>query len=424
MMNQSVLDLKILYRIRQGVVLVIAFLIPLFPKLLPPAIALLALLSLIIFIKQPKGTPGSWRNVVLWIPVCFYLLHLAGLLWSDNLKFGIKDVEIKLSILLLPILLISGMAKQKFPVNRIMNFFTIGCLINMILILIRAYIRYPVTGTNAFFYGELSWMFHPGYLSMYYTLALSWVLVRTINTQSPVRYLTLISAIVLLTIIITLLSSKVAMLVVLIIVIFFSFRTIRRKEFFGQHLLAIGVIPIVMVFTVLSILPYKNRFAEFTERIDQTIPQPTEQSAEQAAVGRAEPGSSAVRLMVWKISLAAIGENLPFGTGTGDIKDVLVEKYRESNADVLLRVEVNPHNQYLQTTLALGLPGLLLLILIIWIMVRAYLKSGDILVCCFVLIIALNAMVESILEVQAGVIFFAFMYSVLIDSNSDESPVS
>ena len=51
------------------------------------------------------------------------------------------------------------------------------------------------------------------------------------------------------------------------------------------------------------------------------------------------------------------------GVGTGDVKDHLLEKYREKQMFNALGLELNAHNQYLQTTLALGIMGLVILML-------------------------------------------------------------
>ena len=41
---------------------------------------------------------------ILWFFLFFFVLHLAGLLWSDNLNYGIEDIKIKLPLLALPLI--------------------------------------------------------------------------------------------------------------------------------------------------------------------------------------------------------------------------------------------------------------------------------------------------------------------------------
>jgi O-antigen ligase len=129
------------------------------------------------------------------------------------------------------------------------------------------------------------------------------------------------------------------------------------------------------------------------------------------------PESSAVRLMAWKASAAVISRNPVFGTGTGDVKDELMKEYLAGGYDLLYKQKVNAHNQFLQTTATLGIPGLLLLCGIILAMAIKSIRNRDLLLMCFLIIVIVNAMVESFIEVQAGVIFFAFFYGIL---NSDD----
>jgi O-antigen ligase len=69
---------------------------------------------------------------------------------------------------------------------------------------------------------------------------------------------------------------------------------------------------------------------------------------------------------------------------------------------------LNAHNQYLQTYIALGIPGILLLMILLafpgWIAFRRI----HFVYFCFLAVFAFNILVESMLEVQAGVIYYAF----------------
>jgi hypothetical protein len=47
------------------------------------------------------------HNLVFWIIISLFLLHLIGLLYTDNLSFGIKDVWVKFPLLIIPLVLFS-----------------------------------------------------------------------------------------------------------------------------------------------------------------------------------------------------------------------------------------------------------------------------------------------------------------------------
>jgi len=68
---------------------------------------------------------------------------------------------------------------------------------------------------------------------------------------------------------------------------------------------------------------------------------------------------TAQRLLIWKATLEIIRQHPITGTGTGDIKDALVERYKSSNNFIAYEKKFNAHNQYLQTFAALGIVGFL-----------------------------------------------------------------
>ena len=84
-------------------------------------------------------------------------------------------------------------------------------------------------------------------------------------------------------------------------------------------------------------------------------------------------------------------------------------------------MRLNAHNQFIQTTAALGVPGLILLTgVLVSALIFAF-RNRDLLLIAFLVVIGLNAMVESILEVSAGVIFFSFLYADLYRKDNFQS---
>ena len=69
------------------------------------------------------------------------------------------------------------------------------------------------------------------------------------------------------------------------------------------------------------------------------------------------------------------------------------------------------HNQFLQTFAALGLTGILLLLAGLTIPFVYCVRKKDWMYLGFIVIVALNCVIESIMEVQAGVVFYAFFNS-------------
>ena len=99
--------------------------------------------------------------------------------------------------------------------------------------------------------------------------------------------------------------------------------------------------------------------------------------------------------------------------GTGDAKDKMLETYKERGMQSEYENKLNSHNQFLNTFIALGITGLISLVLCLMIPAYYSFKEKYFLFLAFVGIAGLNFLFESMLERQAGVIYFAFFYSLL-----------
>ena len=82
--------------------------------------------------------------------------------------------------------------------------------------------------------------------------------------------------------------------------------------------------------------------------------------------------------------------------------------------------KLNTHNQYLQTTIALGMVGFIILVLSLLAPLVQAIKKRNQLYVLFLLLFIINILVESMLETQAGVIFFAFFNSLIFTQYSKE----
>lgn len=119
------------------------------------------------------------------------------------------------------------------------------------------------------------------------------------------------------------------------------------------------------------------------------------------------------RILIWRSSLEIVDENPVFGVGTGDVKDVLLKKYEENHITAAAVKRLNAHNQYLQTCIALGGVGLLILILCLIFPAIYAIRNHDLLYFLFLMLIFLNLLFESMFERQAGIVFYSFFNALL-----------
>ncbi|MFN5208847.1 MAG: hypothetical protein ACK5D8_05085, partial [Bacteroidota bacterium] len=97
----------------------------------------------------------------------------------------------------------------------------------------------------------------------------------------------------------------------------------------------------------------------------------------------------------------------------GDSRDALLASYRAHGMSGALEKQLNCHNQFLETQLSIGLPGSLILLALFFLGVyKAILRTQWVLV-LLILSVAGNYLFESMLEVQAGSIFSALLFSLI-----------
>lgn len=340
---------------------------------------------------------------VHWIVPLFFMMHLAGMLWSSNLKFGFRDLETKLSLLLLPALLFAVDTRKSWTFIR--SAFIGGCLIAGGYLLINAFINYLEQGRGlSFFYIEFSSpLMHPTYLSMLINLALLLLIQRLADSPKQENSsIILWGSMLFFWMMLDLLSARMPFLVTLLTCSGYLLWQTLRKSMNRSVALKATLCMLTGFAGMVWASSYTGRVNEVSQAINTT------------SLPETSYNSTTGRLEIWKQGIELLPEVLPWGAGTGDVKDILLDSYRAHEFAYGLDRSLNAHNQYLQTTLALGIPGLICLLLIIAIPFFDRKSNHDPVFIWFIVIVGLNATVESILEVQRGVLMIALFIPLLM----------
>jgi prepilin signal peptidase PulO-like enzyme (type II secretory pathway) len=126
--------------------------------------------------------------------------------------------------------------------------------------------------------------------------------------------------------------------------------------------------------------------------------------------------SLVMRKEFWKTAICIIKQNFMLGVGTGDVERAFKNQYQKENTGLQKEWQLRSHNQYLATTVALGLVGLLLFLLYL----SAPFLSGkktSVFFLFFMLIELLSFINEDTLETQAGVTFCIFFTQLLFHND-------
>jgi O-antigen ligase len=345
------------------------------------------------------------QNRILQLLPAIYLLYLIGLIWTENYKYAGLDLQIKAGFVLLP-LFIGTLDLPGKEFRKTTYFFIFGCALACLLLLANAFISFIETGnhTSFFYISYSSLLMHPTYISMYLTMAILFLLQRMFDTTKE-QYLKYYSAGILFFFVqLFQLSARTSLAVAVLTFLLAAFFYLRKGEILRLkkwHFISI------LLFATLSYFALQG----FNNRFNQVSNAMTSTPADQV---QPEYNSTTGRLEIWKESLEILQDNWFIGTGTGDVKDELMKTYEKHQFHYALEKKLNAHNQFLQVWLTLGIVGLLLLILSLAAPIYRLKSQGQPLFALFAIVIILNSMTESILEVQKGVLFFVFFYSLLV----------
>lgn len=373
----------------------------------------IAVFSLILLVLNALGSGMLWRNrrqaLGPWplLFSSFYFLHLFGMLYTHNTAEGLLDLETKLTFLLLPPVLFAMPFREATDRAKVLQAFLAGCITATLYAYTCASLLYLRTGLNAFYYEYLSGYVnaHPSYLAIYLIFALFLVLEKMgremehWSWQKKGLYALLIGHFI---IFIFLLTARMQLLVCifLLAVSLMWYMTLRGKRWQGLlafllFLTVSGGLSLAMPYTRMRLLN------AYQQALDPSV-------------------APNVRVPIWRAGWELFRDSPLIGHGTGDVQDNLERLYARDGVTKALEYHYNAHNQFVQTSIALGLLGLLCLLSILFLPLLMAIRREKYIYAFFLGLIALSLLTECILEREQGILFYAFFNSFLALSFLEE----
>ncbi len=392
----------------------LAFSIPLYKKIIPFFVIFFIICWAFYFIKQRKQIQFDF-NIIRIFSILFFAIYALSMLVTTDIQKGKFDLEVKLSLLIFPLLL-SLIGKRFWSKKHFQNIQLLYVLAAIIITTtcfgIAFYRSFTIFFTKDFFtYTYLSYVQHPTYLAMYVNLSITIVLLKLIelwHNSKLIKRVGLCLLLFYLMLFVFLLNSKAGILVMFLNVlgIIFVFTVFKKKIWFVLLLLGAMMLSSVMV---VKMVPFVgNRFVDMISSLKniKNISPNTENDSEQ-------------RILIWKYSSDIISNHWLTGVGAGDVSKNLNEEYVKNGFHHGIEKNLNCHNQFVQTFVATGISGFIVLILLVCSILILAIKRKSILGLSFFIIVTVTMLTESILEVQAGTVFFGFFIAFLFSSNSD-----
>ena len=370
-----------------------------------------SLLLYFIFGNKKEGNQLLLKNKWTYIFSLFFLIHALAYFFSSNKAEALTAIEIKLGFIAFPLLIFSQKINDNIFI-KVCYSFIFGLTACTLINFIRSFYFF-FTENNFLVYSDFSFFMHASYyaMSLVFSIAILSAIKLTIFKKQLHNTIALLFLLILFGSAIIASASKLGILsFILLLPIISAYHLLKQKKIKLLISILIGLSISISIFFQLNISPIqrlKNAFifTQSSQEVDKTTTE-----------------SNAVRMLIWKESLTLISEHSFLGVTPGDTNDLLYETYKSKGMTGALSKRLNTHNQYLQTAIGTGIIGaLLLLIMTLGIVITGILKK-NILLALFGLIIVLNFLVESMLQTQAGALFYVFFSCVLLSVNDSKSP--
>ena len=414
-------------------------------------VALCALfLNWIFTTKFKKVIQSISSNSFFLAFIIFYILYALSFFWSENQSFAIADLVLKIPILILPLIMLSHEPLSIKEINKLLLAFSLSVIVLNCYCFFDALFNYLNTRSiNEFFYGSLTINMHTAYQATFTSFSIFILVYIYLNKEYSHNWIFLF-LIVLQFLFLFLLSSRMQMLCLSVVTpIFLIFHYYLKQKIYLGFLYTILAF-VVSYFLVSTPSVLNNRYKQTVSHI--------------SSIGN-DSQNSDPRKFIWKKAIDIIKYNWLFGVGVGDAKDVLVSSYskefskpitdhkvdsiinilkansknlntqvkkltsdhtklKKESENILIqqinkykyfaKKQYNFHNQYLQTFATVGCFGLIILIYLLSHLFIVSIIKKDFIVSAFLFLIAMSFLTESMLERQAGVVFFTFFYLLLV----------
>lgn len=394
------MEQKLTYKINLYSLVSLLFVLPLDRRLAPPLIGVFLITSFINGSFKVKE-----KALKILLPGTIYLLYVFGLFYSTNQKPALFDLEQKLSLTLIPLAFFTTKLQLRQHRVLLQKTFTFGLLTASLLCLILGVFNFFQTKDLAsFFYANLSYFLHPSYFSVMLNLGICILYFQLLNAKNHFTKFN-IFLISFFSIIIIALAGKTGIITAILVHLFFLSKIASKYKIWKKIILVLALSTVGITTIILSSPVLKNRIIEVSSTI--------------TGENKNKQSSTAIRPTIWQCCLEIIYEN-PLGVGSGDIKEELIKKYQNKGLTKAVNQKLNTHNQFLQLGVGFGWIGIIVLLIIIGVPLIDSFKKSNYLFICFLILIVINFLTESMLERQTGVVFFSLFYTLFHTNFSKE----
>lgn len=347
--------------------------------------------------------------------IAFFALHFVTLIYSDNPENGLSLIERRLSFVIFPVVF-AATNRLYAQQEKILMSFALGNLLAALLCFSNAFFQiarsfstrpdweFSTRVAYYFSYSHFSEFIHQAYFGVF--LAFSVVVLFRYRQNAvfgkKARMGLKFLGMVFLLFTIYVVSSKSGIGAGIVVLSGLLYIVLKQNQQWWLKIVVSGLV-LGLVFLAFQNQRFSTSFGESrVEKIDKDT-----------------RNSSEVRFLAWRAAVEVIGENFWLGTGLGDEVNELMKKYEHYGYTFPLEKRMNAHNQFLATFVEMGLPGILVLLALVFFPLYYGFRRKDYVLVLFLIISVLIMSFENAFSVQKGVVFFAFFYGLLGAGNRE-----
>jgi O-antigen ligase len=379
----------------------------LFLTYLNSILSILLVVYWLIFSKKEFDI-ATLKTRLMLLFISLYAIGVVGLIYTNNIRAGIATLETQSAILFFPLVFGTTSVLDQSILKKITNHFLIAVALASVTGLGYGILKYFQTVNSALLTSDHILLFHvvrPVTMGLFCLLA-TIVAFEKVNVSSTKTRGWLYALIVLMTLMVFLLSIRLIIVCWLLIVFYYFLAIVKQRLYKVLLIISAVVLLITSAFAIPTVKKQWDELFDFSANSTITLDK-------DSSLGKSW-GGKALRIAIWKCGADVLKKHWLIGVGTGDVQDSLQRAYENRKFFFAsMYNKYNVHNEYLQITLANGLPGLLILLLCILYPLLNYRKtfSGNVYF-LFLLLFAVVGMTESILEVNKGIIWYSFFNSI------------
>jgi len=372
-----------------------------------------ALMGVVSFNKIDK-----WSDSLIFATeigmLLLFAVNAASIAFSYDRIEGLKNLQSFIPFAVVPMMAIVYQNRLKENYIQLLRFFAIGAIAASVICLIAALVRsfYIIDGSlvfnpyvgfrNQFVYTHLSIFLYTNTFAMCVVFAVA-VLIWALLFRKPRRRWTIYAGLGLCVLMIFLLSSRTnvyalfAVLYFSVIVFYLRFRKL-------MHAIAL-LAAVTGLFWVFQTCNY--RVLNLSKQVTSYITEEDIVMDNGYVIHHPQAIDKVnIRFQMWETGTKLLRRYWLTGCGIGDYKNVLRSEYQFDGIDEAYQKGYDQHNQYIETFATTGIFGAIALLAILLVAFLSAVRSRNYLLFCCLMIVALNMMLESMLNRFSASLFF------------------